>query len=816
MKTLIYAIRIITRMKAYSIICVLGLVISLAGTATLVRYIHQELTVDHYLEDLDRTFWLTGQIGPQKETFRMMDNRNWNRESHFVDPLNHPTVESYAKITVLPRGEIVKENYRFSVRAIAVDSTFLQLMPREAVVGMTDRIPSTGVILGKELATRMFGNEDPIGRELTFGGRNVTVSGVMEAPSTKVSFEFDVIVSINLQREWVGTGNASPTCLVRLHRSEDLETINAWQPAQKLSMFGDNEIKYQLFPLKDSYTHKSILTHNAEGMFPKGDPSGIYILVFVAVLLFSIGLLNYLNLYMVIMQKRGIEFGIKKVFGASRWAFFKQLYTENFLLSAATLLFVGMIIEITDKILVSVLGIPLHKDVTFDTLLYLSILFVFPFITMLYPYFRHVYSRPVSSIKGIRQGGGYPLSRSLFLMVQYVIAFGLIVVSIYFAKHLHEVLNADLGFNTKNIIRCMLIPAENGDNVIHSMEEWEKEKERDKQNAALIVHTLNSCPDIIAWSPNDDFWGSTSSRTRPIAKKAGTDEEFVEGANIDLSAADFSLFNIQVVEGRAWNEDDNWKEYNLIINESAKKAMGITDIHTDMIQTKNRLWSDGQTDRNYNPPHRIVGVIKDIRTDHLSKAVQPMIYGYYPVSGEYFHPGRYILVRYQPGKQQEVLKLLANLRNEVSGEGEFEYTFLKDDIAKRYENDRRIVRIYLTFAALAIAVSCLGLFGLSLFEIRLRYREIALRKVHGAKVSDIVRLLLKRYLILLGVSALIAFPIAIFFIQKYMEGYAYRTPLSGWIFLLALLIVAFISGSVLFWQIRKAASINPAIVMKSE
>ena len=812
MKTLIYAIRIITRMKAYSLICVLGLVISLAGTATLVRYIHQELTVDHYLEDLDRTFWLTAHIGPQK-SIRLMDNRNWNRESHFVDPLNHPSIESYANFTVLPKGEITKDNYRFAVRAIAIDSTFLQLMPREALIGMTDRIAPTGVILSEELATRMFGKEDPIGRELTFGGKNVTVGGVMKTPSTKVSFEFDVIVSKTLQREWVGTGNASPICLVRLHRPEDLETINAWQPAQKLSMFGDNEIKYQLFPLKDSYTHKDVLTHKE--MFPKGDPSGIYILIFVAVLLFSIGVLNYLNLYMVIMQKRGIEFGIKKVFGASRWAFFKQLYTENFLLSAATLLFVGMIIEITDKILVSVLDIPLHKNVTFDTLLYLSILFVFPFITMLYPYFRHVFSRPVSSIKGIRQGGGSPLSRSLFLTVQYVITFGLIVVSIYFAKQLHEVLNADLGFNTKNIIRCMLIPAENGDNVIHSMEEWEKEKERDRRNAAHIVHTLNSCPDIVAWSPNDRFWDSNTS-VRPIAKKAGTDDEFVEGDDHDLSVADFSLFDIQVVEGRAWKEDDNWEDYNLIINESAKKAMGITDIHTDMIQTKNRLWTSSQTDRNYNPPHRIVGVIKDIRTDHLSKAVQPMIYSYYQVYGDYFHPGRYFLVRYQPGKQQEVLKLLTNLRNEVAGEGEFEYSFLEDEIAKRYENDRRIVRIYLTFAALAIAVSCLGLFGLSLFEIRLRYREIALRKVHGAKVTDIVRLLLKRYLILLGVSALIAFPIAIFFIQKYMEGYAYRTPLSGWIFLLALLIVAFISGSVLFWQIHKAANINPAIVMKSE
>jgi ABC-type antimicrobial peptide transport system permease subunit len=132
------------------------------------------------------------------------------------------------------------------------------------------------------------------------------------------------------------------------------------------------------------------------------------------------------------------------------------------------------------------------------------------------------------------------------------------------------------------------------------------------------------------------------------------------------------------------------------------------------------------------------------------------------------------------------------------------------------ENDRRVVNIYLTFAGLAIIVSCLGLFGLSLFEIRLRYREIALRKVHGAQTKDIVRLVLKRYLIILGVSALIGFPLAVWIIHQYMADYAFRTPLSWWIFALALVIVAIISASVLFWQVRKAANINPAIVMKSE
>ena len=815
MKTLIYAIRIITRMKAYSIICILGLVISMAGTMTLVRYIHQELTVDHYLKDLDKLHLLTSTI-PSENHISLGNNRNWNRESHFVDPLNHPSVDSYTQITVLPMGEVGKDKHHFAVRAIAADTAFFQFLPRETSIGTTDNLPPDGIILTEEFANRLFGKNNPLGQALTFGGKNVKVYGVVKAPATKLSLNYDAVVSSKLQREWMGMGNASQFCLVRLHQASDLEALNEWQPVQKLRVFNNMESRFQLLPLKDFYFTPQLRPYRGEDMCPKGDTSGIHILIFVAALLFFIGILNYLNLYTVIMQKRGIEFGIKKVFGASRWTFFKQLYTENLLLTAITYLFVGMIIEITDKVLVSTLGIPIYRNAHFDFMLSLTMLFGFPLLTMLYPYFRQVYNRPVSSLKGIRKGGGSPFTRSLFLSIQYIISFCLIVVSIYFAKQLNDMLNADLGFRTQDIIRCTLIPAKNQDVVIRDMEAWEREREKEKQNAAHITHTLNSSPIILAWSGGDDVWNNQPT-PRPLFRKAGTEEEFQLGTSESFSSADIQLFDLQIVEGRGWDDQtDTFTAYNLIINESAKKALGITDIHTAQIQTKDRLWWSSKEDCSGNPPFRIVGVVKDFRTGHLAKNVYPTIYTYNPSSGEYFHPGMPFIVRYQPGKQQEVLKLLANLRNEVSGEGELEYSFLTDEIAKRYENDKRIVLIYMTFAALAIAVSCLGLFGLSLFEIRLRYREIALRKVHGAKVNDIVRLLLKRYLLLLGGSALIAFPLSVFFIQKYMEGYAYRTPLSGWIFLLALVIIAVISAGVLFWQVHKAANLNPATVMKSE
>ena len=815
MKTILYAWRIVTRMKAYSAICILGLVISLAGTMTLVRYIHQELTVDHYLKDLDKLHLLTARPG-NSDYYRMDSNNNWNKDKSYIDPLNHPAVESYTTIYLNGGGEIEYNQHYFAVRSMAVDSTFHRLMPREALWGEVNSIPSTGVVISKAFSDRIFGKDtDPIGKEMIYGGKSVTVTGVQKPLSTKTSLDYDILLSHELHGTWIG-GGATAISLVRLHRADDLDAVNAWQKPQKPSWYGDTEVVYHLIPLKENYFTPILRIHNGDEMFLKGDKNSIHVLVFVAVLLFSIGFVNYLNLYTVIMQKRGLEFGVKKVFGAGRWELFKQLYVENFLLSAVTALLVGMIIEITDRLLEHSLGIPILNNVTFNTAVGLGMLFGFPFLASLYPYFRYLYKRPVLSIKGLKQGKNNVLTRSFFLLVQYIISFCLIVVSIYFAKQLNAMLNADLGFRTENLIRCILLPDSTEDVMRnYSNEEelkWEIAKER--ANEEKIKYELNSSPYILHWTTNNEIW-LEGYPLGAFLKKAGTDDDFISGVFYRTGSAAFDVFDLELVEGRAWNDSiDQENSYNLIINESAKRALGITDITTDQIQTMSRLWVSAYVDNSTNPPFNIVGVVKDTRGGHLSKKVPPTIYEYF--ERDYIYYGTPFIIHYQEGKQREVIELLSKLRNEVSGDGELEYSFVKDEIAKQYENDRRVVNIYLTFAGLAIVVSCLGLFGLSLFEIRLRYREIALRKVHGAQTKDIVRLVLKRYLIILGVSALIGFPLAVWIIHQYMADYAFRTPLSWWIFALALVIVAIISASVLFWQVRKAANINPAEVMKSE
>ena len=163
-----------------------------------------------------------------------------------------------------------------------------------------------------------------------------------------------------------------------------------------------------------------------------------------------------------------------------------------------------------------------------------------------------------------------------------------------------------------------------------------------------------------------------------------------------------------------------------------------------------------------------------------------------------------------------MIKFLKNTYDELIGVGSFEYTFLEDKVAALYEEDKQVTTIFITFAIVAILISCLGLYGLSLFDIRQRYREIALRKINGASVKDIISLLMKKYTYILAVSFLLAVPVSYFVIIKYLEGFAHKAPVSWWLFAIAGILVGAISYLTLYFQIKRAVRINPAVVLKRE
>lgn len=406
--------------------------------------------------------------------------------------------------------------------------------------------------------------------------------------------------------------------------------------------------------------------------------------------------------------------------------------------------------------------------------------------------------------------GGFSVTRRLFLVFQYVLTIGMIIISLFFVKQLNFMLHADLGYNTKDIIMVKFMRSETGEEYINDMDAWKKKKMREMQMVQEIDQRLNSCPYISHWSkiesPNEA--GVSFIRFKSQA------EDYREVILLDANEAWMKMFDIQLVEGRLWNDsiDVDCRDYQVIVSESALKEFGITDYTQGELQPDRRLWynTDKEDEMKTNPPYRIVGVVKDFHTSHLSKKSLPILITY----GSGFRDS-YTYASIIPDRKKEAIAYLHKLHDDTVG-GEFSYTFVEDEVEAMYREDKRVAVIYSIFTTIAIFISILGLFSMSLFDVQQRYKEIAIRKVNGATAFEIVRLLLKRYFILLVISFVIAAPLAWLAIDRYLEDFANKTPVSWWLFVVAFLVTAIISLFTLIYQTQKAAGMNPANATKSE
>ena len=199
-----------------------------------------------------------------------------------------------------------------------------------------------------------------------------------------------------------------------------------------------------------------------------------------------------------------------------------------------------------------------------------------------------------------------------------------------------------------------------------------------------------------------------------------------------------------------------------------------------------------------NKPYEIVGLVENFKTGNMGSADKPVVFLFHESK-----PYEPCFLSITPGREQEAISFLQHLYQEVHGTGDFEYSFLKDDIARLHDADRRITNVIIVAALIAIVISCLGLFGLSLYDIRRRYREIGLRKIHGAEGADIYRLLMRKYCYILVAAFAVGSAIAYVAVSRYLEQFARHVPLSPWIFIAGGVVVAVIAGLTLWLQIRR-------------
>ena len=789
MKTLKYAWRFLMRSKSYTIINLLGLAFSLACSIILMRYIHRELTVDTHCID-------------REHVYAICTNTEGNRGLSGLKQYNYDTisidnrfVEAMTTYIPLEKDYVISGTNRIPARCLVTDSVFFQLFHYPIVQGKLSLTTPQSALLTEKYARKIFGNENPIGKVLRYSnGKDITVEGIVGEPECKTTINFDIILSSKLSQHW----ERMNTELYRFLPGTDINAINKTGSVPRYindPKYDTRTHTFSLISVKDIYWDGS-LTDREPAMFLSGNHSHLIILSGVCLLLLLTGILNFINLYLVALLRRGKEYGLKKVFGVCGKTLFANIWIENTLLVLRALLVSWLIIEIMSAPTEYLFDI--HFSYTaFDGWLSASILLLLPVITSIYPYIKYNYTSPILSIRSIGVQSHSKHFRMFFLGAQYIITFLLVVLSLYFNRQLGMLLNTEPGFRTKNIMNVNLV-YESKDFSSYTYESMQQRRQRVMQ----LDNELNACPFIELYEPSYENILTPTFGTNYLNNKG--EKVFL---NIHYATpAFFKLYDIKVIEGEIPDINKEDRRTVFVVNKAALKALGYTSINGAGVIEENQKRANANA--SLQP---IVAVVEDYFEGHLTSGIKPTIY---PVGARF--SGDLYQIAYTPGKKKEVIDFLRNLEYKVYGSEDFEYTFLEDDIKAMYTQDRQTATIYSIFAGMAIIISSLGLLGISLFDIRQRYREIAIRKVNGASAKDLYRLLFRKYITVLIIAFIIAIPLAYYLINTYTQDFAVRAPVSIDIFIISLLLVIIISLGTLAYQIQKAAYINPTQIMKTE
>jgi ABC-type antimicrobial peptide transport system permease subunit len=788
MKTLKYAARFLMRAKSYTVINLLGLAFSLACCIILMRYIHRELTVDTHCVDRERVVVAIRDINNSRFVSSIDDVHAFMKKKM----IRKDDIIQLCSFIDRRKDNLIYKEQSYNTNVWIADSTFFHFFNYPLVEGECRLNAPDDAILTRNFAEKVFGTESPIGKSMTYNNKVVTVRGVIDSPKCKTSMVFDALLSIHLTKDW----GQLISEFIHLSPHVDLKAINA--ETNVFRKEDDINLRYELMTLRQAYEQTNPFKNE---LFIHTNMTYIYLLAGVALLLFLVGILNFVNIYMVLMMTRSKEYGIKKVFGLRGSTLFVQIWLENLLLIIPAILVAWLLIEIS-QIPVNRLFQETFNYTWFDLWLSLGFVCLMPLCTSVYPYIRYNYRTAITSMRTIGSDRQSVKVRMGFLFVQYILTVCIIIVSLYFGKHLSFLQNTSPGFRTEGILMANL-QHERRSYGGATMEEIRAIWARIEQ----IESKLKECPYI-----EKHIYGA--QLFNGYETKVFNDEaQMVNCVTQFVPSKFFDVFDIPIIEGEI-SQREGYSDYRVVLNRAAMKAFGYQSLDEAFIHWESTQWGysvNGKMVKGGKDLMPVAAVVEDYYSGHLTQGIKPMVF---VLIGEQNTGIANICLR--PGQEEACIDYLKKITQEVYNTDEFSYTWLKDDVLDIYKKDRQITIIYFVFAFIAIAISCLGLFGISLFDIRQRYREIGIRKVNGASMKDLYKLLFRKYIIVLGIAFVVGTPIAYYLIQQYTADFVVKAPMSIGIFIIALLIVTLISLGTLFWQVRKAANINPADVVKRE
>ena len=784
----------LTRMKGYTILSLLGLIISLSGTVIISRYLYQEWTVDHFMPNLDRTFVLFSQYKDSPaDDLNLGMSYDPNHEAEFISPVEGQSeIEAYCDIELRKGFPIAQEGKEviYPAAITVEDSTFFQIYPVDVVEGARQLTADGQCMVSEELARRLFPAESAVGKSIPIeDGTPHTIQAVYRQPSTKSTLRFDIL---QFRKEPM-LSNSFSICLVLLHEGADANTYNERQPYQEISLYSKRPIKFILKPYSELSNRPwwGYDMDDTKCAQRKTSSSHLWMLFFVAMLLLFVGLFNFVNLFAVMRSHRRHELHVRRLFGASRWDLFRLLYSETFVLAVLAMVGVWTVVELTTPLLATYYNIEVMGQWKFDVGLTAVIVIILPLV-------------------GPSPGGGSVGGAAAFLFLQFFISLTLLNISLYFMRQLNAMMTTDPGFRTKGLLSVLLQPHENRESW--SEEEWQAHVARSASNRDVILQRLSACPYIKTYCYDPHLIGQYQDHE--VNGKYKVNLRWINPKAMEL-------YGLQGVAGRTFSDStDHFAQYLCMVNETFIRQLDVKDFRDFKVQFPNRIWWSSGLDMSGNPPFEIVGVLRDFHPGRQSEPLMPTVYLFENSDSGKDSPfgfeGQYLLMDIAEGHEEDVITYLRDLVHELFGTNELTYQWVEDQRNDLYREDQRTARIFITFSLLAIAVTCLGVLGLMMFDVRRRYREIALRKVHGATFLDIALLLSRRYLIVFAVAAVASLPVSLLVIHRLMASYTIHTSFAWWIPLLSIALILGLCALTLWQQVWRATRIKPYQILKEQ
>ncbi len=678
-----------------------------------------------------------------------------------------------------------------------MDSTFSDIFNFKFKIGVEKALLTDpdAIVLSEQMARKIFGNDDPVGKEVKLFSeieKIYVVKGIAETPPSNSSITFDVIV---------------PSHSARFsHTGADfiLATKNFNKEAfiKKISTLGQQHFQFResalsIIPLGDIYYNKEFVENSNNVFTRSGSKRDLHILYVIMVVIIFITVLNYSNLQIVHINSGIRQLGINKINGAAFTHYILQRAFELLILIILSAVLVAGVYYAVLPYFNELTGVVLLPDLWKVLLLVLAIIVAITCISMLYPMIVMLHIPVIKSLETRVTSSSNLMSRKTGIVVQFSLAISLIMASVVIYRQLDLMLSKDPGFVSDNVMRLQMFhELPRGGTRVEMYQKYLQQQD----HYQYIKNELSSHSTVACYSQGD-----SPIETYPMDWKLKSDpNEYTTQKLQVVSPSYLELLGLQIIEGRFFDpEMDQSREDKVVINEAAKKYWGIEDIRKARLL--NSSWSAGD-DTGYE----IIGVIKDFNFDHLSVKPQPLIMIYFEDVDNDF------LIRFEEGSVESGLTYVKQLYEKINPGEAFQYTFIADEIEALYQKEKRLSKVYILFTIVALFITSLGLFTISIYDAQRRTKEIGIRKVNGAKVTEVMTMLGKDFIKWVGVAFVIATPIAGFAMNKWLQNFAYKTSLSWWIFALAGMLALGISLLTISWQSYRAASRNPVEALRYE